>query len=270
MADFTVNNTAPDLTGRDNNFSVDLFFAPKAAGLDQTSTSGWHRPGAVEPGSYSAEFQTSVNSTQLGTTKVKKSFHINEQGAVIGASLTEISPFGNDLLNKTDLVATPTYGTFLDATVDAGGGGVKTITLAATGTLDAGIVGKKVEVTNSSGTPEYPAYSRVESVNGQAITLEFALDEAPQDGALVRHVESVRWLRGGVTLARRSFLGVVSGDFDDTIVHFAKDTVMTEGSPQYPDANVGMAQIQFEVVPETRLINGKKQPILLEEDLRWD
>lgn len=265
MVDFTVNNTAPDLVGRDNNFSVELYFAPRAAALTSASTSGWRRAGATEPGSYTAEFTTNVNSTMLGTTKTKKSFHINEQGAALSANLTEITPFGQDLVNKTDLQATATYGS-VNTTVDTGGGGVKNITLASGTGISAGDM---LEIAIGSGNSAYKDYRRVESVSGDDITLESALDEAPADGATVKDVTKIVWKRGGVTLAHRSYLGVISGDNGDTILHYAKDTVMTSGSGQYPDANIGKNTLKFEVIPQTETLGGKKQPVLLEETLMF-
>lgn len=263
MVDFLVNNTAPDLVGRDNNFSVELFFAPKAANLTSASTSGWHRAGGTEPGSYTAEFTTNVNSTMLGTTKTKKSFHINEQGAALSANLSEITPFGQDLVNKTNLLPTATYGT-VNATVDTSGGGLTMLTLSSATGITAG---KMLEISIGSGNSAYKDYRRVESVNSNTVTLESALDEAPGDGAVVKDVSKIVWKRGGVTLAHRSFLGVISGDNGDTIIHYAKDTVMTSGNGQYPDANVGKQVLKFEVIPQTELINGKKQPVLIEETL---
>lgn len=265
MVDFTQNNTAPDLVGRDNNFSVDLFFAPKAAGLTAASTSGWRRAGATEPGSYSADFTTNVNSTMLGTTKVKKSFHINEQAASLSANLTEITPFGQDLVTKTDLTATVTYGT-LSTTIAASGAAVQTITLSDGTGFSAG---KMVEIPIGSGASAYNAYGRVESLSSDTIVLESALDEAPADGATVKDVASIAWKRGGVTLQHRSFLGVVSGDNGDTITHYALDTVVTTAQNNYPDANVGSQNLQFEVIPQTEEINSKKQPVLLTETLNF-
>lgn len=266
MVDFTQNNTAPDLVGRDNNFAIELYFAPKAAGLTAASTSGWRRAGATEPGSYTAEFTTNVNSTMLGTTKTKKSFHINEQGAALSANLSEITPFGNDLVNKTDLTPVATYGTLVDATVAVSGGGIKTITLhSGTGVA----AGQMLEIAIGTGASAYKAYGRVESIASNTVTLESALEEAPANGAVVKDVASIKWQRGGVTLAHRSFLGVISGDNGDTILHYAKDTVMTNGNSQYPDANVGKQVLQFEVIPQTEVINSKKQPVLLEETIKF-
>jgi hypothetical protein len=265
MVDFTQNNTAPDLVGRDNNFAVELYFAPKAAGLNAESTSGWRRAGATEPGSYTAEFTTNVNSTMLGTTKTKKSFHINEQGAALSANLSEITPFGQDLANKTDLMPLATYGT-VNATVAASGGGVQMITLSSAAGISAGDM---LEIAIGTGPAAYADYRRVESVNSNTITLESALDEAPGNGAVVKDVTAIKWKRGGVTLAHRSFLGVISGDNGDTILHYAKDTVATSGNGQYPDANVGKNVLKFEVIPQTETIGGKKQPVLLEETLKF-
>ncbi|MGV3524236.1 MAG: hypothetical protein ACO1RX_08430 [Candidatus Sericytochromatia bacterium] len=265
MVDFLQNNTAPDLVGRDNNFAVELYFAPKAAGLTSASTSGWRRAGATEPGSYAAEFTTNVNSTMLGTTKTKKSFHINEQGATLSANLTEITPFGLDLVNKTNLIPSVTYGTAA-ATVDISGGGLQMLTLSDATDFSAGSM---VEIAIGSGASAYTDYRRVESVNGDTITLESPLDEAPAAGAEVKDVTSISWKRGGVTLARRSYVGVISGDNGDTIVHYAKDTVMTSGKSEYPDANVGKNTLQFEVVAQTQEISGRKQPVLLEETLNF-
>ena len=265
MVDFTLNNTAPDLVGRDNNFSVDLYFAPRAAALTAASTSGWRRAGATEPGSYTAEFTTNVNSTMLGTTKTKKSFHINEQGAALSANLSEITPFGQDLANKTDLTAAVTYGT-IDTTIDTAGGGTTTLTLVSGTGIEAG---NMLEIAMGTGLSAYKDYRRVESVVGDVVTLESPLEEAAADGAVIKDVTSISWKRGGVTLAHRSFLGVISGDNGDTILHYAKDTVMTSGNGQYPDANIGKNVLKFEVIPQTELLGGKKQPVLLEETLKF-
>lgn len=267
MVDFTTNNTAPDLVGRDNNFSVELYFAPKAAGLTSASTSGWRRAGATEPGSYTAEFTTNVNSTMLGATKTKKSFHINEQGAALSANLSEITPFGQDLATKTDLVAAVSYGT-ATTTIATAGGNLKTLVLTSAADIEPGSM---LEIVIGTGNAAYKDYRRVESVNEDTdtVVLESALDEAPADGAAVKDVTKITWKRGGVTLAHRSFLGVISGDNGDTILHYAKDTVMTSGNGQYPDANVGKNVLKFEVIPQTELISGKKQPVLLEETLMF-
>ncbi|MEZ0372605.1 MAG: hypothetical protein ACAI44_26175 [Candidatus Sericytochromatia bacterium] len=60
---------------------------------------------------------------------------------------------------------------------------------------------------------------------------------------------------------------MISGDNGDTILHYAKDTVMTSGNGQYPDANIGKNVLKFEVIPQTETLGGKKQPVLLEETL---
>jgi len=265
MVDFTQNNTAPDLVGRDNNFAVDLFFAPKAANLTAASTSGWRRAGATEPGSYNAEFSTNVNSTMLGTTKTKKSFHINEQNAALSANLTEITPFGEDLINKTDLVPVVTYGSF-SGTIAVGGGGLSLLTLGVAATINDGTM---LEVVIGTGLSQYKDYRRVSGDvnNSTTVNLESALDEAPQNAAVVKDVTKIVWKRGGVTLAHRSFLGVISGDNGDTILHYAKDTVVTQGNGQYPDANVGKNTLRFEIIPQTETINSKKQPVLMEETI---
>ena len=129
--------------------------------------------------------------------------------------------------------------------------------------------GDMLEIAMATGAAAYKDYRRIESISGNVVTFESALDEDAAVGAEVKHVTSISWKRGGVTLARRSYLGVISGDNGDTITHYAKDSVMTSGKSEYPDANAGKNTLQFEVVPQTELISGRKQPVLLEETLNF-
>lgn len=262
--DFTANNTAPKHVFAPQNPSVEMFFAPQAAGLTSASTSGWRRGGSLKLGSYKADYQTSVNMTKLGTTKTPQSFHINEQGATVSAEFQELTPFGQLLINKTDLTQTITANG-ASATIAVSGGGVTSLTLQAIGTLVANMI---VGIAIGSGSSAYEDYRKITTVASNTITLDLPLDEAPADGALVRGITKIQTKRGGVNLAHRSYLGIVSHeDGVGRLTHFAADTVMTNGNNSYPDADTIGTTLEMQVIPATEVISTRKQPVLMTEEL---
>lgn len=261
---FLINNVAPDLTGQDNNFDTQIFIAKKSAGLTMDSASGWRRPGAVEPNSYKPKEKTGVNASELGVFASEVAHHINKQGLDIPMTFKEITPWGNEVKNKTELTPVVTYaGT--GATIDVAGGGVKIITTSSIGTI---AVGDCLEIPISSGNAlYYDRNKRVESISGNAITLDKALDEAPADGVTIRQIGHIDWKRGGTRLRPYSMLGVISGDFKDVIAHYTPHVHVTEGDLDTPKGDTGKIMINSSVVPQNETIDGRIQPITMYE--RW-
>lgn len=264
MVDFTANNTAPKHVFTPNNMSVEMYFAEKSKGLTAASTSGWRRGGAMALGAYNVTYETGINQTELGTTKTEQSFHINKQSAMVSGTYQEITPFGQKLINKTDLAQTVTAGA-ASATVAVGGGGVTTITTQAIGSLVAGMV---VGIEIATGTAAYEDFRKIDSVSSNTITLDLPLDEAPPNGADIREIASIEIKRGGVNLQPYSYLGVVSWeDNESRITHFAGDIRITNGNNSYPDAQTAGSTLEFRIIPATETISSKKQPVLMTEKM---
>lgn len=264
---FTGNNTAPDLTGQDQNFTVVLYSAAKSAGLNMDSPSGWRQPGGVKSGTYKPKNQTSINNTKLGATNNTKSQHINGQDLTMPIQISEITPWGQQLANKTDLIPVPTYGP-KGATIDVDGGGLDILSLHAIGTF---AVGDKIAVAISSGAALYTSCEkRIESIapsgyGANTIKLDYPLDEPPADGAIVKDVTEINLERGGSRLLKSSQLATISGDFDDTLVHYVPDARVNDGDNDFPNQDTGQTMFTITSIAETKVRAGRKQPILMQE-----
>lgn len=264
---FTTNDTGPNLTAQDQNFSVKLYSAPKSAGLDIDSASGWRQPGSIQSGSYKPANPTSVNSTKLGATNNTKSQHINGQDLTIPISMGEITPWGQQLMNKTDLVPVPTYGSKL-ATIDTAGGGFQILTLVD---IQDFVVGDKLAIPIGTGAAAYESCEkRIEAIapagyGPNTIKLDFPLDEPPADDTGIQDVTEINFKRGGARLLKSEHMAVLSGDFDDTLVHFIPDARVNEGTNDFPNQNTGMTTFTIASIAETQTIANRKQPILMQE-----
>jgi len=272
--DFLQPNLAPQLTGRDNNFSAELYFAPKSKRLGIDAASGWRRGGATDPGSLNIENETSTNATRLGTTRSKKNSHINQQDFNFTVQMPEITPFGIALRNKTTMGQEPVLvslatnsGAF---TVAVSGGGLDMITLESATGLDQ-YIGKALRIPIGSGIGLTTVYNaRLENVQGNVIYLESALDEPPEDAAVIEVCEFVEFERGGGEMAEWSILSVITGDRRDRLVHWAQSGEVTQGGNTLPADNVGMTSLTLALNPETVVREGRKQDRFLRERQYFD
>lgn len=268
MADtvFTAPNIAPDLQMQDQNYTAKIFAAPKAAGLTETSTSGWRDVGPIEPGSYSSPMTVSTNETMLGSNKVAVSQHVNQMSMNIQFNMAQITPFGQQLKNRTVQTPVVTYGTG-DTTVAAGGGGVKTITLTAATNF---AVNDIVEVIIGTGASQYKDYRRIQSIVTNAITLDYPLYEAPADASTVKSVQQIKYRQGLSQLAKWSLMAVFSGDeYKDQLIHVYSDVRIPEANNTMPDANVGNTTYNMTVFPSRETVDGKIQPVFGSEILKF-
>lgn len=269
--DFGINNTAPKLTGRDNNYSVNIFFSQKALGLGMESTSGHRRAGGAKADGYKMSPQTAVNMNELGAQQLPQSFHINKQGAQLVCNVEELTPWGAELGQYTDLEPEYTLATSTQWTIAAAGGGKLNLTLdgATASGLDAFIAQHKA-LKIAIGSPSDPSYydtnKRVLARSGQRITLEYSLDEAAQAGATVEVLDYIDYKpASGSKLRPYTALAVISGDEFDTIKHFAPDTRVTGHDMRLATAQVGGRTITMDVVPDAVLISGRYQAVSMRE-----
>lgn len=275
MADtiFTQANIAPDLTTRDNNFTADLYLAPKSKGLGIDATAGYRRAGALDPGSYQVTNETSTNATRLGTTRSKKKSHINQQDFGITANMPQITAFGESVRLKTTMNINPVTVAFLTTTswtVDAGNTGNKIIEMNSVTGL-SGYTGKALMIEVGTGAAMYTVYdARLENIDGTNIVLEKALDDAPAAGNLVKVVDYVEFEPGGGQLANWSLLSNISGDEGDKLIHHVKDAEVTDGGISLPADNVGMTNLTFSINPEQVIRNGRKQDKFMTERIKYE
>lgn len=272
MVDFLVADLSPQLQGRDNNYSAGLYFAPKSRGLTMSSTAGWNRAAALDPGSYAVTNDTSTNATRLGTTRSKKKSHINQQDFTLAAGMPEITPFGEAVRLKTTMNVNPVtvaYATPTLFTVAVGGGGTQAITLESVTGLNTHI-GKALQIPLSSGANLHTVYNAIlERIDGTQIVLESALDDAPADAAEIRVVDYVEFEPGGAEMAEWGILAVISGDRGQKLVHHVKSAEVTEGNHAFAADNVGMATISLAINPETVVREGRKQDKFMTERIYY-
>lgn len=273
MVDFIQANISPELTARDNNFSVEVYLAEKSKALAIGSTAGWRRAGAAEPGSYQVTNDTSTNATRLGTTRNKKKSHINQQDFSVVLNMPEITPFGEAVRLKTTMNTEPYtigYLTTTQWTVAASGGGVQTITLHS-GTGLSTYTGKALQIPVGSGANLYTVYNaRLESISSNTITLEKALDDAPANAAVIKVIDYVEFEPGGGQLQPWSMLAVISGDEKDKLIHHVKDCEVVESGQTLPADNVGMNNISLSINPETVTRGSRKQPKFMTERMQYE
>lgn len=275
MADtiFTQANIAPDLTTRDNNFTVDLFLAPKSKGLGIDAPAGYRRAAATDAGSYNVTNQTATNATRLGTTRSKKKSHINQQDFDVTLTMPQITAFGESVRLKTTMNINPVTVGFLTATswtVDAGNAGNKIIEMNSVTGL-SGYTGKALMIEVGTGAALYTVYdARLENIDGTNIVLEKALDDAPAAGNLVKVVDYVEFEPGGGQLANWTGLANISGDEGDKLIHHIKDMEVTEGNHSLPADNVGQTSLSFSINPEQVVRNGRKQDKFMTERIKYE
>ncbi len=267
---FTDANLKPDLKGRDNNFTTELYFAKKAANLDFDSASGWQRAGALETGSYQVTNTTGTNQTRLGSTNTKRRNHINQQDFQLTGNFLEITPFGLAIKNKTTMNIDPVsvvYATTQQWTVAAAGGGLKTITLDS-GTDIEQFYGRALEIPLSTGDSLYYERAvRLESLSTDTITLEESLDEVPADGVTIKVVDYVEFEPGGAQFAKWSGMAVISGDEEDKLMHLYPELEVVDGNMEMPNQNSGMLSFTGDITADTVTRNGRKQPRFMRERL---
>jgi len=267
---FTDANLKPDLKGRDNNFTTELYFAKTEAALDFDSASGWQRAGALETGSYQVTNTTGTNQTRLGSSNTKRRTHINQQDFQLTGNFLEITPFGLAVKNKTTMNIDPVtvvYATTDQWTVAVSGGGIKNITLVSGTNIDS-FYGRALEIPLSSGDAAYFERAvRLKSLATDTITLEENLDELPADGATIKVVDYVEYEPGGAQFAKWSGMAVISGDEEDKLMHLYPELEVVDGNMEMPNQNTGMLSFTGDITADTVLRNGRKQPRFMRERL---